>query len=272
MLSRLSPRLHADNLSFPLTRYLVAHEHRLLICSIPKNGCSTLSRWWLGAFDAGRPVPEVLADVHTAVRERHVLSLAPSDVASNALATYRKIVFIREPLGRIASAFVDKFIGPEDHELYDAMVEMLEHLGEPGRPAKDLTFRQFVDYLDLSIDEHLDLHLRPQAAFLGSTPFDEVIPVEHINHRLEALSIELSVPPPPVRRENQSVYTREPPGTCCDLPTREMHARWMHPRTSALIDPPTAALLRRRFARDFDLYARAVAGGPPRPAAALPTP
>jgi hypothetical protein len=272
MLSRLSPRLYADNLSFPLTRYLVAPEHRLLVCSIPKNGCSTLARWWLAAFDAGRPVPEILADVHTAVRERHVLSLAQPDVALHALATFRKIVFVREPLGRIASAFVDKFIGPADHERYDAMVEMLEHMGEPGRPAPDLTFRQFVNYLDLSIDEHLDLHLRPQAAFLGTTSFDEIVPFERMDRRLAALSAELSVPPPRVRRENQSVYTREPPGTCCDLPTREMHARWMHPRTSALIDPPIAALFRRRFARDFDLYARAVAGGPPAPAAAIPTP
>lgn len=260
MPSRLTSRQEADNLSFPLTTYLFAPAHRLLVCAVPKNGCTSIKRWWLETFEPDAPA-EPLPDLHAYVRARHSLSLQPDEVINDALASCRKIAFVRDPVERIASAFVEKFVGPADDELFEPAVELLDQLSpDPNRAPLGLTFRDFVAHLDAAPDDHLDVHWRPQSSFLAAAPFDEVLTFAAIGRRLTNLASCIGYGPISPRQANAMEYTDDPPGRwLADTHSRALHELWRRPTAASLVTPDLRQILNARYAEDVGLYQDAVA-------------
>lgn len=83
-------------------------------------------------------------------------------------------VILRDPLARLASCFLDRIVskGVPARRLWD--------LVKPEHDLDDLTFAEFVDYLeDPSVRAH-NMHWRPQADFLVYDRYDDYFAVENL--------------------------------------------------------------------------------------------
>ncbi|CAH1781341.1 unnamed protein product [Owenia fusiformis] len=88
----------------------VDDAHKLLICPVAKIGCS----FWKAVLlilshRTGEKNPlDVLTGVHS--KEYPQLRLDPPDVQKRKMDTYTKVIFTRDPLSRLYSAYQDKFV------------------------------------------------------------------------------------------------------------------------------------------------------------------
>lgn len=277
----LSRRQAQANLGFPLQHYLVCAEQRLICCAIPKNGCTTLKRWFL-AF--AEPASRDASDVHARCAARWAISLWEGPERDLALRDYTRVAFIRDPLARVASAFIEKFAGGHPYGCFEPAREVMEDVGRlAGRPVpldqsatimiggrelavpassdidyqRGITFREFVHYLCRAPDHHLDVHWVPQARYLWDQPFDLIATVADLTGVLSALSAERSLPPPPHTEALPRDALRD--GCLADIPSGELyqlfHAeRGCLPPAQALYDDDLRMLIACRYALDLDLY------------------
>ncbi|KAL8619528.1 hypothetical protein ACOMHN_011879 [Nucella lapillus] len=98
-------------------RFLVDDRHRLLYCYIPKNGCSFWKRVFsvLDGSNSGRSVFNISG---TAIHRAQSAFSTLAQGSGSFLAVHhlfqasRKILFVRDPLHRLFSGYVDKFFSP----------------------------------------------------------------------------------------------------------------------------------------------------------------
>lgn len=274
----LTPRQMQENRLFPGSEYLVSIPHKLLVCAIPKNGCTTIKRWFLAAVNAPT---DTGYDVHAQCRGYYSLNCHPPEVAEKAFSEFYSFAFIRDPFTRIASAFIEKLIGPEDHELFEPAREVIEEVHRmhgarveldttaevrfPGHTftvpasstvpyARGITFREFVHYLAEAPDEALDNHWRPQAAFIGGRRLSHIGRIQDLSRMLPIIARERGLPAPEAGEHNRNADSPDDGSFHGDTLSRELHRRGIKPAIEGLYDDQIRAAVRRRFCRDFDLY------------------
>jgi hypothetical protein len=280
-LTTLSLRQAMDNRGLPNRAYLASAEHRLVCCAIPKNGCTTLKKWFLSFVDpAGLEAP----DPHIYCAPRWVISLWEGPPRDEAFAMFFTLTFLREPLSRVASAYIEKFVGGHPYGYFEPAREVIEDLARmrgldvqldrtdriqagtrtldvPASSSVDYTkgptFREFAAYLCAAPDEHLDQHWRPQSAFIAGRRMDFLGRVSSMTAALTAISQARGypLPPPPEsfpKAESDGVFLG-------DLPAGEIYHRFLSsrgvlPATELLFDDDIRTRLLARFAADVDLY------------------
>lgn len=275
-----------ENKVFPLSHCFADPDSGVGIVAIQKNGCTTLKRWFLSVAEPGREFPET-ADVHYYCRIHHALcNIGDPAAAAERFAKCFTIAFVRDPVSRVASAFIDKFVGPAPDDLFEPARDVVEDFARmrgatvthdrvrqlvltdrtidvPYSSAVDyergMTLREFGEYLAAAPDEHLDGHWRSQAAFLSWARPDLIVRAEAMNEVLSAISEMIGLGVVPGTRHSTTFYTKHTGGPHADLPSGDMHRNWVRPRPEYLYDDALREVVRNRFAADVALYDSAAA-------------
>ena len=253
-----TPRPAADNSEFPFGDYLYDPARRLVCAAIPKNACTDLKHWFLSLIE-----PEKLADpglrLHAYVRATHALARLPRGEIEAALRDSFVFAFVRDPLSRVVSAYVEKFCRPAPGELFEPAREVIAQVAGGGG-AEGISFRQFVRFLSDAADEQMDPHWRPQGAFVRDVRIDLLARVESSSRVLDELSSELGVAPRGESRRNATGYTPALGRCFADFPSGELYAQGLLPPSVDLYDEELRAMVLARFGEDAALYAAAVQG------------
>lgn len=271
----------------PLYFYHLGTHPGIILVSIQKNGCTAQKEWLLRA--EGVPLR---GDSHTLAFERLSLLTRPADVRARALAELPLIVFLRDPVLRIASAFRDKLLSPLNFPSATAIEGAATRRGTPivrdrtvpfpsmGAGARfagcarvdyerGLSFREFVEYVAATPDLGLDPHFRPQAWFVrpaieraraANAPRTIVAPMDRLGEILAEVGRPLGLAPPAAQRPRSDELTPSAEDLSA-VPSGELRASGRKPRTSELYTGELIGLVLRRFPADADLWGRL--GQPP---------
>ncbi|KAK7080695.1 Sulfotransferase [Halocaridina rubra] len=112
----------AMNISIPITDYqlinvLVDDTRRVLYCSVPKVASTSWKRIWsrlTGEKMESINEPFFRRELHRRLYFHTLYGPKFSYDRWNMLATYKKFIFVRHPLERIVSAYIDKALMPSD--------------------------------------------------------------------------------------------------------------------------------------------------------------
>ncbi|MEJ8568178.1 sulfotransferase family 2 domain-containing protein [Elongatibacter sediminis] len=268
--------LRYDVMQWPMITVLVSHRHRVMYTPIAKNANTTYKRLFVEL--SGHPSSEVLldGDVHVNLLAQPtglVLADYTPEHAAAILgnANYFHFTLLRNPLERAVSGYLDKFVrspvrkNPNNRNhlvIQDALDWVYEHRGEPVDHERLITFREFVDYLEQVPDTALDTHFKAQSAYLVHQNIDFISTTENQQPLLAELEqrfgrhIE-------VEHFNRTAGPQhgEYGNDAADLLPARIRAKRGLPKPSELLVPDLAERLRKRFARDFELWSEAKAKG-----------
>ena len=262
-MSTLTARQARENARFPFDAFMYHERIGMVIAAIPKCGCSTVKRWLISVTDPAALAGPVL-DVHRHAARTLALAKRPRDEAEAILAAQPLLVVVRDPVERLRSAFIDKFVRPAPDEVMPATTELIRDYRGDGVVAdvwdeRSITFRQFVEYVGHADPDHLDAHWRPQAAFVRGRRIDTLITLDRLSSTLDALAAALGRSD--VRATPESVTRKELASLegLADVSASELHARNLRPPLAQLADADVLKMIRERFAEDAALFARAQA-------------
>ena len=154
-----------------LRHIYVNDKYRFLWCAVPKVACTNFKRVLLilsGKVNTTNPADLVSADVHH-VLERHLhrLNSYTAPQIRYRIRNYYKFMFVRDPLERILSAYVNKFTMHynEVFKLKYGIKIIKKFRRRPTQHAllkgDDVTFNEFVRYLlKPAISQPLEPHWR----------------------------------------------------------------------------------------------------------------
>lgn len=281
MHSVLTPHQEWENRTFPFSVYMRDVTTGIVCCAIPKSGCSTIKRWIVQRLDEGLAKNEH-ADIHKFCRDTCSLALHDPAEAERIHGASFSMVFVRDPLSRLASAYVDKFIGPRAHELVEGSMAAIEAVAQRKgveiehdtfiqRPEgggattlaacsrvdyeRGISFGEFVEYVEQTPDEHLDFHWRPQCTFLGDRAFDLTARIDALTDILADISSRLGLAPAFKPRVNPTLYTEDIlESSISEMPAIDLRKRWIRPRGDELFTPELRERVLKRYATDQLLY------------------
>ncbi|XP_027017020.1 carbohydrate sulfotransferase 8-like [Tachysurus fulvidraco] len=150
-----------------VSRIYVEDRHKLLYCEVPKAGCSNWKRVLMVLAGVASTTHKINHDtVHYGNHLTRLDSL-DQDAVSERLHSYTKVLFIREPMERLVSAFRDKFESPNSyyHPVFGKPIISKYRVNASKsalRTGSGVTFQEFIRYL---LDVHrpigMDIHWEP---------------------------------------------------------------------------------------------------------------
>lgn len=170
--------------NWPQSEYLVSERHRLVLITIPKVGCSTLTHWFYRIH--GRHPDEMTSRGH-AVRN-YGLHRQPRERWPQILRDFDVIGFVRDPWQRAVSAYLNKCVNTWSYPPAVALIR--KHTPDA---ASGITFRQFVSLLAEHEPMALDPHWRPVSLFYGGTRCRAIWALRDMTGRLLELNAKLGV-------------------------------------------------------------------------------
>ncbi|XP_075186275.1 carbohydrate sulfotransferase 9-like [Anomaloglossus baeobatrachus] len=152
--------------SIPLTykvldQLYVEHSHKFIYCEVPKVGCSNWKRIILLLNDSTGLTPDKLRhyNVHTS-KELKRLSSYPPSRQKELLAKYTKVMFTRDPMERVVSAYRDKFLHEDDVYYSKTIANMIrKSLGIQSK--RRFSFEEFATFITTENPYNRDIHWRP---------------------------------------------------------------------------------------------------------------
>ncbi|XP_030831363.1 carbohydrate sulfotransferase 10-like [Strongylocentrotus purpuratus] len=104
------PELNQSGISYTTYRHIYfSDKHKLLYCFIPKVGCSNWKRVMMILNWSKKNISEMLSDeVHEHNGMKRLAELSRAE-QQQKLQTYKKFIYVRNPFGRVVSAFNNKF-------------------------------------------------------------------------------------------------------------------------------------------------------------------
>ncbi|XP_063804734.1 carbohydrate sulfotransferase 8-like [Pseudophryne corroboree] len=159
------------NLSKPLYKIKAAvakqlyveEHHKLIYCEVPKVGCSNWKRI-LFLLNINLNVDAEYID-HEAVHENALFKRLidyPPDQQSILLETYTKVLFTRDPLQRLVSAYRDKFLHYGGYYYGTQIANVIKsQYRKNNKSSESVSFQEFVNFIIDRNAEKLDTHWRP---------------------------------------------------------------------------------------------------------------
>ncbi|XP_051235876.1 carbohydrate sulfotransferase 8-like isoform X2 [Dicentrarchus labrax] len=158
--SRISKTITGDHVK----HLYVEDKHKLLYCQVPKAGCSNWKRTLIVLAGKARNAQSLQHDTVHYGQKLRTLNTFDHQGIMQRLETYTKIIFVREPLERIVSAYRDKFENPNNyyHNLFGKPI-ISKYRVNPSLAAlktgNGVTFKEFVRYLlDVHRPVGMDIH------------------------------------------------------------------------------------------------------------------
>ncbi|KAM7163748.1 carbohydrate sulfotransferase 9-like [Macrochelys suwanniensis] len=140
----------------------VEHNHKFIYCEVPKVGCSNWKKIILFlTMNLSRKTNEVNHALihHTPLIKR--LSSYPSDYQKKLLTSYTKVMFTRDPLERLVSAYRDKLLHSEPYYSITVANEIKATYRKNKNSTEKVTFPEFVNFILTKKQELLDVHWKP---------------------------------------------------------------------------------------------------------------
>ena len=235
-------------------RHMYAHRHAILIYRsnaiytlIPKNACSTLRLSIAVENGAIRGIEDAeWIHLNNGTFFPSLGELMRADYA---------FVFLRCPFARLASCFLDKFVGgsPETEKYAAARGKRVA--------MEELTFRTFCVSLAEENMLTANIHWAPQVNFLVFADYDDYFCFERFDDAIaplrERAGLEI-IDARPATRHGIDVLKRRPAiETFCDVPLNELkalRAEGETPDPVSLYDVPLIDFVRRTYAEDLALF------------------
>ncbi|XP_061778107.1 carbohydrate sulfotransferase 8-like [Nerophis ophidion] len=156
-ISRTITRHHVKNI-------YVEDKYKLLYCQVPKAGCSNWKRTLMVLAGQASDAHSINHDAVHYGNHLKTLDSFDRQGITRRLGTYTKVLFVREPLERMVSAYRDKFENPNNyyHSLFGKPI-ISKYRVNASRAALDsgngVTFQEFVHYLlDVHRPVGMDIH------------------------------------------------------------------------------------------------------------------
>ncbi|XP_062861009.1 carbohydrate sulfotransferase 8 [Trichomycterus rosablanca] len=147
-----------------VSRIYVEDRHRLLYCEVPKAGCSNWKRVLMVLAGVSPSTQEINHDaVHYNNHLKRLDSFDRRGIAER-LRSYTKVLFVREPMERLVSAFRDKFESPNSyyHPVFGKPIISKYRVNASKsalRTGSGVTFQEFIRYLlDVHRPVGMDIH------------------------------------------------------------------------------------------------------------------
>ncbi|XP_053252304.1 carbohydrate sulfotransferase 9 [Podarcis raffonei] len=139
-----------------VSRIYVEDKHKVLYCEVPKAGCSNWKRVLMvlsGVADSAANITHDAA--HYGKHLRKLVSYNLKGIHKR-LKTYTKVIFVRDPMERLVSAFRDKFEHPNSyyHPVFGKAIIKKYRLNADRvalATGSGVKFKEFIQYL---LDSH----------------------------------------------------------------------------------------------------------------------
>lgn len=247
----------------PTSQAMIVDDLKLIYLPIAKNACSSLKRM-VAAMGGVDLLPG--EDIHIKLDKNSTgLQFADrsEDEIRHALSSpdWMRFVVIRDPLDRLVSAYIEKFVLNRNHPrieetvgpTYRAVFKKDDLDAEDF--ARGITFREFVEVILAETPKALDFHWRPQSEQLGNIAFTHIYDVRQLDDLVADLRAhvgqEVELP-----RMNVS---RDATGDLIDLPGAYdiLPADLAEPNRISIgsfLPPDLRSLVEQYFAMDVTLY------------------
>ncbi|XP_051580960.1 carbohydrate sulfotransferase 8-like [Myxocyprinus asiaticus] len=150
-----------------VARIYVEDKHKLLYCEVPKAGCSNWKRVLLVLAGIANSTNAIDTGFVHNTNQLKRLDYFDRKSITERLETHTKILFIREPLERLVSAYRDKFESPNDyyHPVFGKHIIAKYRVNaskEALKTGNGVTFQEFIKYLlDVRRPVGMDIHWEP---------------------------------------------------------------------------------------------------------------
>lgn len=253
---------------FPEKTYLYSRVNKFLYAPVPKAACSTIKAQLYQFYRAqprhSTPLPVFLPRdfsgkwFHLYMHGKFSLSTASPKEAEAFLedkAVYR-FTFVRNPLSRLASAFLNKFVEHRfDEEQWEHALPTLRRIhGEDAMPlTHSLTFAQFVSDVCQAENKQLDKHWQPQHHFINPELGFHVGRVENMARDFRAIAARAKLPPE-LMQANRTKSETLPDDAYWDMDADQLRSLPALPKTAQLYNPELEAAVRDRYSDDFRIF------------------
>ncbi len=200
-----NPFQYETDVPFAKGRLAICQNLNLYITLIPKN-LSSSTIYHILSLDYPKLAETV--DITSSAEIHRYTGLVLVKSLRNLDQSYKKLIILRDPVKRVLSGFYSKFIFDVawSSEIIDPISLFL------NKPIADITFRDFIFYLQCRPDEWLDAHFTSQSRFALFSNYDIYLNMDH----RESLSEHLKVLGLDLPRVND-VATRFTPNTSSDF-------------------------------------------------------
>lgn len=167
---------------------MMVKDLKIVYQPIAKNACSSTKRLVasLGGF-----APAQGQGIHVALDSQNTglqFKDHTHDDVSAALNDdgWMRFVIYRDPLERLVSAYVEKFVQNRTHPNQRRTIDgVIKSVFETDEPTEDdyehgITFREFAEYILAENPNHLNSHWQPQTYYMGHVTFTHVYDVKNL--------------------------------------------------------------------------------------------
>jgi hypothetical protein len=243
---------------------LVGRLRRFVYAYVPKAACTSLKLWMATVEGLVPPgsTTQVTGGVHALLKPRIGLATLPRQQADAILRdpAWFKFTFVRHPLARLVSAYLDKVVPAKTtaarlirrYQMHDPSAAWWQRLLARVRidAKRSLTFRQLVKQLGRECPEELDEHFRPQSLLLSGLPLDLVGRVERIEDDFAIVQRRLDTNVPLLHKKRQA-YTVEAGDFVADWPAEAFRGDAPHPHWRRFYPPAVRAKAIDIYRADF---------------------
>lgn len=255
------PRGLGNGLRWPYGTMMVAERYKLFYIPVAKCACTSLKSLMVSLAGVYQPKMAQELGIHFVTdqfRTGALLKDMPLDLARELLASDRHFKFsvIRDPLERLVSAFLEKFVYNRHNPAN------LWHTGPvlravQGTQAIDLdegiSFNQFLEYIVAQDPFDLDNHWRPQCHyFLGVRHMSRIFRLDNIaaleQHLLQQHGIEVQLGHKNRTRKSDQLLEDAASMTAAELDSRGAVS------PASFLSGENSATIQQYYREDLDLY------------------
>ncbi len=251
---------------YPEVTYFFNLRQKFIYAPIPKAGCSTIKSliYQLCKAESDKKLPVFLPHeysrkwFHVFMDLNFTLSTLPDESAEKVLSdpTMFRFAFVRNPLSRLASAFLNKFVRDRfDQEQWEHTEPTLRRIYGPKARALShtISFAQLVEDVCRTEDLKLDPHWRPMHTFLNPDRGFRIGRVETMAEDWPEIASRTKLPAD-LTRENQTETAALPEGAYWAMDANELRSLPALPKTAQLYNPELEAAVRERYRRDCEVF------------------
>ena len=236
--------------------YIINHQHKIIYCPIPKNACTLFKEIMVKNSEHQASFQASGLDVHRYIRRNNVQL---GDFAYLSNPEYLKIAIVRNPLDRLVSGYLNKFVRPKKITTIVRNIIKDVYRLDKLKPdyQKSITFSDFINYLVRTEDHFLNEHWRSQYSFLGKdlVEFDLYNSLENVSNIIQKLELKIGVEISHKKTKNKTNYSenldRENWHTIYPAELRKLKQL---PTADSWYTAKLITLVKDRYALDFEIY------------------
>ena len=241
-------------------RFLVNDSHKILYCPIEKNSCTLFKRILILNSEFSEQFIASTLDPHTFLKQTGLMK--PENATPFQDGDYLRFIIVREPLARIVSAYMNKFVRSKRYKIALKITrDYRRQFDQTYDENRLLNFSEFVQHISKQKNQEMDVHWRPQIDFVRHEfeLFQYKVTMERIADFISILSGRMGVELDASKTANQNHYATYPPGMNFHItPPEELRQLKSVPEADSLLTPELRNVLTQRYARDIELYQECV--------------